>query len=511
MSLKEHLKNIVEYLQKILRKTGFLIKECGLKLKNFIRSIPGILRKLPRKVWIWVAVSLVAIAGMIYVLTTVFEIINPESLALGKPAVAGKEYNVDKEFSKNMVNIALLGFDRDSEREEHAYLFLPDFIAVVTIDFKKDAVTFVRIPRDSYVPIYYTGIKDKINHSYFHGYHYGKGKDHDADGLLFTLETASLTLGGIPIHYYATVDMDGVVQIVNAMGGVWYDVEEDLCDRHGNIKLAKGPQHLMGEQFLTYVRHRDDRSGQDMGRLQRQFDILMATFNYYKEYDLFKNIPVTFKVYRDYIDTNLTFKQVAALAYYARDIKLTDEKVRFYPLKGDSQTKDGIWYWVLNQAQRVRLIKEAYGLTVSPWPQEVLKDTPPSPIKFFEGKVAFDKDGKPSVSLSWEPGDTKNVHYELYRGDTLLGSMEECFYVDKNVQIEKTYTYRLVVYHYRASGSPANLTVSIYPEEPVDEDDDEDDGEDDGDENNGNGEGDGNNGEGNGNGDNGNGNNDNGV
>ena len=117
--------------------------------------------------------------------------------------------------------------------------------------------------RDSY----YTGIKDKINHSYFHGYHYGKGKDRDAEGLRFTLETASSTLGGIPIHYYAAVDMDGVVYIVNAMGGVWYDVEEDLCDRHGNVKLAKGPQHLMGEQFLTYVRHRDDRSGQDMGCL----------------------------------------------------------------------------------------------------------------------------------------------------------------------------------------------------------------------------------------------------
>ena len=42
---------------------------------------------------------------------TALQIINPGSLVLGKPAVAEKEYSVDQEFPKNMVNIALLGFD----------------------------------------------------------------------------------------------------------------------------------------------------------------------------------------------------------------------------------------------------------------------------------------------------------------------------------------------------------------------------------------------------------------
>lgn len=473
LSIKERFQKAATYFKDRFQKAGSFIKERGQKTLEYFRGILGKIKELPRKYLIWGAIGLILIVGLIYVLMTALQIINPDSLTLGKPAVAEKEYSVDQEFPKHMVNIALLGFDRDSEREEYAYLFLPDFIAVVTIDFKRDEVTFVRIPRDSYVPVYYTGIKDKINHSYFHGYHYGKGKDRDAEGLRFTLETASSTLGGIPIHYYAAVDMDGVVYIVNAMGGVWYDVEEDFCDRHGNVKLAKGPQHLMGEQFLTYVRHRDDRSGQDMGRLQRQFNILMATFNYYKEYDLFKNIPMTFKVYRDYIDTNLTFKQVAALAYYARDLKLTEDNIRFFPLKGSSQTKDGIWYWVLNQAQRVKLIKDAYGLTVPSWPQEVLKDTPPPPPKFFDCVVHYDDDGRPSVSLSWEPGDTKKVHYELYRGETLLSSLEDNFFIDKDVQVEKTYTYRLVVYHYRAAGTPATLTVTISPQEPEEEEEEE--------------------------------------
>lgn len=499
--LKERFGKAGQAIKGLFRKIVSFFKGLPKKTVEFFRALPGKIREQPRKYIFWGSGGLIVLAGLIYLLMTALQIINPGSLVLGKPAVAEKEYSVDQEFPKNMVNIALLGFDRDSEREEYAYLFLPDFIAVVTIDFKNDTVTFVRVPRDSYVPVYFTGIKDKINHSYYHGYHYGKGKDRDADGLRCTLETVSSVLGGIPIHYYASVDMDGVVYIVDAMGGVWYDVEEDLCTRDGSVKLAKGPQHLMGQQFLTYVRHRDDSSGQDMGRLQRQFDILMATFNYYKEYDLFKNIPMTFKVYRDYIDTNLTFKQVAALAYYARDLKLTDDKVRFFPLKGDSQTKDGIWYWVLNQAQRVKLIQEAYGLKVPAWPQDILTDTPPPPLKFFNGTVSFDKDGKPAISLTWEPGDTKKVHYELYRGEELLLTLEDNFYVDRDVKPESTYNYRLVVCHYRALGAPATLTISTYPQDPV-EDEDEEDG--DGDEEGENGTGNGENGE---NGNNGGGNN----
>ncbi len=450
------MKKILSGLADRLKKAALFVKEHLIKIMTFLKN-------LKRKYIIIGIVGLVILAGGVYAAISLLQIANLERILLDQDDFSsGVEYSVDEEFPENIVNIAILGFDRNAEREEYSFLFLPDFLAVITINFETDEVAFVRVLRDSYVPISVTGVKDKINHSYYHGYMHGSGPDRDANGLKCTLDTLSTVLGGIPIQYYVSVDMDGLAYMVDALGGVEHRVKENLYDKYGNRILKKGVHHFSGEEFVLYVRHRDDNTGQDVGRAYRQFDILEDLFESVRDKGMLKNIPTFFKVYRDYINTNLTLKQVAALAYYARNIDPTDDM--FYCLDGTSQTKDGIWYWVLDQAQRVRLIREVFGITVAAWPQEVLTDTPPPPLKFFEYKIRFDKNGNPSVELTWEPGDGKKVVYELYRDGELLEELEGVtYYTDKDVELGDTYNYTLVVRHYRAKGDPHGLTVYVAP------------------------------------------------
>ena len=167
---------------------------------------------------------------------TFWQISDLESILLDTDFFKEVAYSVDEEFPNKYVNIAVLGFDRNAEREQYAYLFLPDFLAVLTINFETNDIALVRVLRDSYVPIIVpglTGVKDKINHSYYYGYTYGTGPDRDANGLQCVLDTLSNVLGGIPIHYYVSVNMDGLAYLVDAVGGVEHRVKENLYDKAG--------------------------------------------------------------------------------------------------------------------------------------------------------------------------------------------------------------------------------------------------------------------------------------
>lgn len=424
--------------------------------------------KKHRKALLWAAAGLGLTAVVVLVVVNLYQIAHPEVVLKNPEYEFAPDENVEKQFSKNIVNIALLGFDRDQFREEYAYLFLPDVILVAAVDFKNDTVKLVRVPRDSYVPIYGRDVKDKINHSYYHGYFYGKDKDNDKDdaGLNTTLQTVSHVLGDIPIHYYITVSMDAVVQLVDAMGGVHYEVERRIFDKQGNVLLYEGKQDLDGVSFLTYARYREGATGQDIGRIERQMKLLLAAFDHFKEQGRFKYVPTTYRVYKDHVNTNLTYKQIAALAYYASTFQKTEDTVNTYTLNGSSQTKDGIWYWVLNQAYRVKLIKEVFGLETAQWPADVLVDTPPPPLQEFVYDVQL-LEGGPAVLLSWMPGDTKKVVYDLYRsveggGEILLvGDTDNTSYLDKDVLSGNTYHYRIKVRHFRAEGPFASLTVQL--------------------------------------------------
>ncbi len=317
----------------------------------------------------------------IYVYAFYSEVQEPQRILLDDVSFE-KEYDVTEAFPEHTVNIALLGFDRGWDREwRHGeYLFRPDMLAVFSINFETEEVSVVRIPRDAYVPIHgMGGMHDKINHSFFYGYYYGNNEDRDADGIEFTLNTVSKTLGDIPLHYYVSVDMYSVIALVDAMGGIYFEVEETLYDRHwnvGDVLVPEGPQIMDGETYLRYLQYRDPETGQDEGRMDRQMELLQETFLYLRREGKITDIPATYRIYKDYVETDLTYTQIASLAYFARDLDMENDSLHFYTLPGSGQTKDGTYYHVLKQDERVDIIKDAFGIEVEPWAPIVLQDSP---------------------------------------------------------------------------------------------------------------------------------------
>ncbi|MEL7609909.1 MAG: LCP family protein [Bacillota bacterium] len=273
----------------------------------------------------------------------------------------------DLEFMKNKVNILMLGWDESPERteDEDSELyrdennnFRSDVLMLLTIDFEQHTAKLISIPRDTLAPIYNTKGHWKINAAFALG---GSAK---GNGFEYAINTVSSLLGGIPINYYAGVNMTGIKAVVDAMGGVDYDVDQRIV-LNGRV-LETGYQHLNGQQVLDYCRARKGIST-DVGRTDRQQRILFAIFEQLKSKNQLVNLPKIFTSVQGYINTNLNLEQIAALSVFALDLK--SENLTRATLDGEYITKtaysNGSFY-VLHNDELVELVKDTFGITIKP-------------------------------------------------------------------------------------------------------------------------------------------------
>ncbi len=284
-----------------------------------------------------------------------------------------------EQFTGGRLNIVLLGFDGDGARSKSSSVFRTDTIMIGSLDLKTNEVSLVSIPRDSYVKIAGTNRYDKINHSYVHGYNAGKGKDKHRNGIDTVIRTIEDFLGGIPINYYVTVDMDGVAELVDRVGGVYFDVPYQVRTNYGKGRLLvdKGYQLLDGSSFLRFVR---DRSvGGDFGRASRQQEIMVEAFRQIKEKGKLRDIPALFRSVQNNIETNLSAAQIAQLALIGMKVK--PDQITTHVFTGSSRYAASggvnVSYVVIDEKKRVELIREAFGMEVAERKPPVM----PAPIK----------------------------------------------------------------------------------------------------------------------------------
>jgi LCP family protein required for cell wall assembly len=378
-------------------------------------------------------------------------------------------WDVENYFSKNIVNIVLLGFDGSEARDKIYSVYRTDTIKVVSINFDEDQVHIIDIPRDSYVRIADTPTYDKINHAYYFGYKYGPGDDSHAGGINYTLSSISNLLGGLPFHYYVSVDMDAVVKMVDAIGGVKFDVPYDVYDTKGKLRITKGEQILKGKDYLWYLRTRS--VGGDIGRVNRQTELLLATLEHLRNEGLIKNIPTLYNTYQELIDTNLSNQQIISLAMYLG--KLGRGAIKQHTLKGGGQSRDGIYYMVLDRHIISTVMRDVFGIDYTPPYQEPLTDTiPKAPTAFAAGVVS--QDGRFRIDLSWRAGDSHNLAYNLYRSVNgreevlLAGKLEDTAYTDLDVSPGSSYRYRLEAVNHRVVSDSVAVSIHIDAQAPPD-------------------------------------------
>src|SRR5699024_3514718 len=150
-----------------------------------------------------------------------------------------------------------------------------DALMVATFNKEDKSVKLLSIPRDSLVdiPDYTTedgeekeGYATKINHA------------HAMGGVDLTVDTVEDTLD-IPIDYYARVNFDAFMDVIDVLDGIDFDVpddfsEQDSTDKADAIELQKGEQTLDGEEALALARTR--KMDSDMERGKRQQEIIQA-------------------------------------------------------------------------------------------------------------------------------------------------------------------------------------------------------------------------------------------
>ncbi len=292
-------------------------------------------------------------------------------------------HEVARNFDRDIINILLLGFDRTASRDKRYRLYRPDTIMIASLNFKTKKTTMLSIPRDSYVRITGMDEYDKINSAYMYGYEYlgSEGNRHQS-GLNTVLGTVQDFLGGVPVHYFFKVDMDSLAAIIDRLGGIDYEVGVQIREPgSGQLLLDKGGQHLNGSQFMDYIRFRGVDG--DLGRIERQQNILISAFNQLKQAGKLADLPAIVRSLTEQVETNLTRTQMAALALFGREIGEGDIQSLTFPGNPQYITRDGqdLFYLVINEKVRVEIIKLVFGVQVGESPRTILpgKTTPSAP------------------------------------------------------------------------------------------------------------------------------------
>lgn len=268
----------------------------------------------------------------------------------------------DLEFMKNRVNILVLGIDESTERANWGS-FRTDTMILVTIDFDTNDVHMISVPRDSYVKIANgsgsvitkNGLPQfaKINSAF------PTGGGAQKNGYEYAMGTVSYLFGGIPVHYYLGFNMNVVKEVVNAMGGVDYEVDIEV-NMNGR-QLHPGLQHMDGQAVLDYARQRKGSS--DIARVDRQQRIIMAIFQQLKSTGQIQNLPEIYKAVEQNIQTNLSFKQISSLALLA--LQMDQSQLYKHTVEGEFLNMYSVSYWGVNTSKLNKLIKEVFGIDVS--------------------------------------------------------------------------------------------------------------------------------------------------
>lgn len=224
------------------------------------------------------------------------------------------------------ITVLLMGVDSDSDTLSSSTSFNGDSLILATFNPDTLSVTMLSIQRDSYVPIacFANQKENKITHAAWQG----------ASCMIDTIEN----LTGIPINYYVKINFKGVVDLVDAVGGVDIDVEYPLCEQNSKrqwgkntVYIEEGFQTLTGEQALAYARNRhtwpqycpakyNTHYRSDATRAIHQQEVIkgvLAKLKNVKSVEAFQNIINSIS---NNIETNFSPSQILSFYNVAKDI-----------------------------------------------------------------------------------------------------------------------------------------------------------------------------------------------
>lgn len=221
------------------------------------------------------------------------------------------------------VNILFLGIDR---RENDPGPWRTDTMILFSVDPISNTASMLSLPRDLWVRLPVYNVDERINAAYVYGEQFrypGGGAEYAKKAVQYNL--------GVPVHRYVTLDFDGFVRIIDALGGVEIDVPRDIVDNayptpdFGTTRLyiPAGWQKMDGELALKYARTRHDSS--DIDRAHRQQQLVMAVRDKVLRLNFpIARIPEQLRILGESLKTDMTLEEMYAIAQAVRKVPSED-------------------------------------------------------------------------------------------------------------------------------------------------------------------------------------------
>lgn len=229
-------------------------------------------------------------------------------------------------------SILLLGVDeRQGDRGRS------DTMILLSIQPASHSAIAISIPRDTRVLMPQRESYDKINHAYAYG---GSALSVAAVERLF----------GIPIAYYMKTNMEGLVDIVDTVGGI--EIDNQWAFEYDGKTYPLGKQHLNGAEALGFVRMRKEDPKGDFGRTQRQRQVLSAAIDQVVSFRSLGKLPHILSQLSQDVRTNLTS---GAMIDLASDYRSAIHQVDTLYLNGTGKTINGIYYYTVQPEERQRI------------------------------------------------------------------------------------------------------------------------------------------------------------
>lgn len=247
-------------------------------------------------------------------------------------------------FSGSNVNVLVLATDKGG--------VLTDTIMVASTNKATKSVNVLSLPRDTRVT-FENGSHGKLNSVY------GSEEEKKRPSAIIK-KVEEIT--GLDIDYYVIIHPDGFRDVIDALGGVYFDVPQRMYysdpDQNLYIDLQPGYQLLDGDKAEQYCRFRSGYATADLGRIQAQQAFIKALFEQKVNAGLVLKIPNLYKQLKTDFDTNISLKDAVRLGKIA--LSFGTDSIETYQLPSNSQYIGGASYMIVNEQETTKLIQDVF-------------------------------------------------------------------------------------------------------------------------------------------------------
>lgn len=237
---------------------------------------------------------------------------------------------------------------------------LTDTIMVASYNPKTQKATLLSIPRDTFV-----------------GTNKQKATSYDKINALYqsspekTLNAVN-KITGLDIKYYVVISNNALVQLVDKIGGVEFDVPIDMnyddSSQNLSIHLKKGKQKLTGEQAEGLVRFRKNNNGtsysaeygdNDIGRMRTQREFVTEVVKQTLQLKNITKIGSFIDIVKENVTTNITNWSMIK-DYIAYAVDFNTENIQTASIPGEADYYNKLSFFIYDKKETTKLIKELF-------------------------------------------------------------------------------------------------------------------------------------------------------